>query len=362
MTHYEARLQKDIDRIKNGVIGIAKAVERGLENALTSLLTLDDDLAYRTIINDHPINRKVEEVDNLCHYFVARHLPSAGHLRFISSVLRMNIELERIGDYAVNVAREAATIKQPIEDPIRGEIERMGRDSLHMFRHAIAAFAENNVDSARATMKTAKTVDVEFESIYEDLVREGREGATPIKDLLSKLIVIYMLERVSAQSKNVCEEVVFSLTGETKQRRPVKIVFLDRGNNGPARIAVAIGSKAFPKQGHYVSTGLQSAPLSPTLSSLMSDVGHDVEKTDAAMTLDITEVKWRDFDVVISLEGPLSDYVPEIPVGSVGFEWNVPSLARDGDADRFREVYEDISHRLSELIATMRGLEEEEHA
>ncbi len=366
MTHYDERLQKDIDRIKHGVIVIAKAVERGLENALTSLLTLDDDLAYHTIIDDHPINRKVEEVDNLCHYFVARHLPSAGHLRFISSVLRMNVELERIGDYAVNVAREAATIKQPIEDPIRGEIERMGRDSLHMFRHAIAAFAENNAGAARATMKTAKRVDVEFESIYEDLVREGREGSTPIKDLLSKLIVIYMLERVSAQSKNVCEEVVFSLTGETKQRRPVKIIFLDRGNNGPARIATAVGHKAFPNQGRYASAGLKPVAISSTLSTLMGEVGHDLQNADATETVDLATVKWRDFDVIVSLEGSLSDYVPEIPVGTVGFEWKVPPLDVNGDAEHvsasFREVYEDISHRLSELIATMRGLEEEEHA
>ncbi|MDX1429180.1 MAG: hypothetical protein R3282_02780, partial [Rhodothermales bacterium] len=92
MTHFEERLDKDISRIRHGIIGIAKAVERGLENALTSLLTLDDDLAYHTIIDDHPINRKVEEVDRLSHVFVARYLPSAGHLRFVSSVLRMNVE------------------------------------------------------------------------------------------------------------------------------------------------------------------------------------------------------------------------------------------------------------------------------
>lgn len=363
MTHFEERLEKDITRIRHGIIGIAKAVERGLENALTSLLTLDDDLAYHTVIEDHPINRKVEEVDRLCHNFVARFLPSAGHLRFVSSVLRMNVELERIGDYAVNIAREAATIRQPIEDPVRGEIERMGRDSLHMFRNAIAAFAENNADSARATMRAARRVDVEFESIYEDLVREGQTGSTPTKDLLSKLIVIYMLERVSAQSKNLCEEVVFSLTGERKRRRPVKVILLDRSNNGPARIARAIGEKAFPEQGEYVSAGIDSKPVDPGLTRFMEEIGHSLDSEADHVSLE--SISWRDYDVIVALEGKVSEYVSEVPVGSVAFDWPVAALPTGGDGDdnlkaAYRAVYEDIAGRLQALIETMRGLEDDE--
>ncbi len=363
MTHFEERLEKDINRIRHGVIVIAKAVERGLENALTSLLTLDDDLAYHTIIEDHPINRKVEEVDRLCHNFVARFLPSAGHLRFVSSVLRMNVELERIGDYAVNIAREAATIRQPIEDPVRGEIERMSRDSLHMFRNAVAAFAENNAESARATMSSARRVDVEFEAIYEDLVREGQTGSTPTKDLLSKLIVIYMLERVSAQSKNLCEEVVFSLTGERKQRRAVKIMFLDHGNNGPARMARAIGEKAFPEQGTYSSAGLQSKPIDQRLIRFMEDVGHD--PAGQIEDVPLSDISWRDYDAIVVLEGKVNEYVSEVPVGTVAFEWPVAELPTQGSSESdlqaaYRPTYEDVAGRLQALIETMRGLEEDE--
>ena len=362
MTHFEERLERDISRIRHGVIGIAKAVERGLENALTSLLTLDEDLAYRTIIDDNPINRKVEDVDRLCHVFVARFLPSAGHLRFVSSVLRMNVELERIGDYAVNICREAATIRQPIEDPIRGEIERMARDALHMFRNAIASFAENNADSARATMKTAKQVDVEFESIYEDLVREGQTGSTPTKDLLSKLIVIYMLERVSAQSKNLCEEVIFSITGERKRRRPVKIIFLDRGNDGPAQIARSVGEKAFPSQGTYSSAGLRQKPIDSVLEEYMQSIGHAFQPSATPPSL--SEISWRDYDVIVCLEGKLSEYLSEVPVGTVAFEWPIPALPVEGDLDErrngFRDVYEEVVNRLRELIETMRGLGEED--
>lgn len=363
MTHYEERLARDIERIRHGVIAIAKGAERGLEDALTALLTLDSDLAYRTIINDNPINRQAEEVDRLCHYFVARHLPSAGHLRFISSVLRMNVELERIGDYAVNIAREAATIRQPIEDPIRGEIERMAQDSLRMYRYAIAAFAEANDEAARSTMKTAKAVVVEFEEIYEDLIREGREGDTPVKDLLSKLIVIYMLERVSAQSKNLCEEVVFALTGDRKRRRPVKVIFLDKDNGCAARIAVAIGTKAFPEQGVYYGLGLSQGQPPDSLIAFMEETGHGLEKV-SDHSVDLASIHWRDYDVIVSLEGSLSDYVSEVPVGTVAFEWPIPARPEASAPDaseRYRAMYQEIGARLKDLMETMRGLTEDDY-
>jgi phosphate transport system protein len=363
MTHYEERLERDIERIRQGVIAIAKGAERGLENAITALLTLDSDLAYRTIIEDNPINRQAEEVDRLCHYFVARHLPSAGHLRFISSVLRMNVELERIGDYAVNIAREAATIKQPIEDPIRGEIERMTQDSLRMYRYALAAFAEGNVDAAHSTMRTAKAVVVEFEEIYEDLIREGRGGSTGVKDLLSKLIVIYMLERVSAQSKNLCEEVVFALTGERKQRRPVRVIFLDRGSDAASRIAVAIGNKAFPDVGIYSHVGRESRPAEASLASFMEEAGHSFAQSDGASP-ELDKIHWRDYDVIVSLEGPVSDYVAEVPVGTVAFEWPIPERPAPGAADAgdvYRAMYQEISTRLHDLMEMMRGLTEDDH-
>jgi phosphate transport system protein len=365
MTHFQVRLEKDIEHIRNGVIAIAKGAERGLENAITALLTLDSDLAYRTIIEDNPINRQAEEVDRLCHYFVARHLPSAGHLRFISSVLRMNVELERIGDYAANIAREAATIQHPIEDPIRGEIERMAKDSLRMYRYALAAFAEGNEEAARATMKSAKAVVVEFETIYEDLVREGGSAGTPVKDLLSKLIVIYMLERVSAQSKNLCEEVVFALTGDRKKRRPVKVLFLESGANSAAQIAVAIGNKAFPESGIYHSVGLANKPIDDALISFMDETGHGLERQPETR-LDLDSINWRDYDVLVCLDGPVSTFVKVVPVGTVAFEWPIVDPSAQGDAhpgsERLREMYREIADRLEDLMETMRGgLAEDDH-
>jgi hypothetical protein len=204
---------------------------------------------------------------------------------------------------------------------------------------------------------------VEFEEIYEDLIREGREGGTPVKDLLSKLIVIYMLERVSAQSKNLCEEVVFALTGDRKQRRPVRVIFLDGGADAASRMAAAIGNKAFPEVGVYAAAGLASRPAESALVSFMEEAGHGIAQSPGE-TPDLDRIHWRDYDVIVSLEGPLSDYVGDVPVGTVAFEWPVPARPGPGDpnaAETYRAMYHEISTRLHDLMDTMRGLTEDDH-
>lgn len=362
MPHYEERMERDIERIREGVIEIASGATRGLENAVKALLTLDTNLAYQTIVDDHPINRRTEAIERQCHHFVARYLPSAGHLRFVSSVLRMVVELERIGDYAVNIARETATLKGPIEEPIRGEIEHMADNALRMFHSAIEAFSTGDEELARSTMKTERAVVADFGEIFEDLVREGRAGGSTVADLLSKLIVVYSLERVGAQSKNVCEEVVFALTGQRKRRRPVRIIFLDRGNDCAAPMAVALGSKAFPEVGIYASAGLTQRPIPASLVRFMEEVGHGLD-TGSSETVALDAIRWKDFDVIISLEGPVSDYVSEVPVSSVAFAWPLPERpapeTSEESLERYRGMYQAIGSRLHDLLETMRGLEEE---
>ena len=95
MTHYEERLEADLTTLRSLVAEVSDDVEKALENAVHAVLNLNRPLAYRTVLGDLPINRKVRNIDRLCHAFVARHLPSAGHLRYVSAVLRLAVSIER---------------------------------------------------------------------------------------------------------------------------------------------------------------------------------------------------------------------------------------------------------------------------
>ncbi|MEC7584220.1 MAG: PhoU domain-containing protein, partial [Planctomycetota bacterium] len=86
--HYEERLQQDLTQIESLVAQVGVKIEEAITNAVRALLTLDRSMAGSVIVGDYLVNRQTRELDRLCHAFVARHLPSAGHLRYVSSVLR----------------------------------------------------------------------------------------------------------------------------------------------------------------------------------------------------------------------------------------------------------------------------------
>ena len=98
MSHYEERLQADLDEIRERVKAVGDEVIDAVGNACRSLLNVDRALAAETILGDLPVNREIRAIDQRCHAFVVRHLPSAGILRFVSSVLRLTVAIERIGE------------------------------------------------------------------------------------------------------------------------------------------------------------------------------------------------------------------------------------------------------------------------
>ncbi len=360
MSHYEERLEHDLNEIRSSVVKVANDVEAGVRSALKALNDMDRDLAYSTVLGDHPINRAVDAIDDLCHRFVARHLPSAGHLRFISSVLQMNIGLERIGDYAVTMSREVVALQKPIEEPLLGKINTLGTNALVMFRDAVAAFEQRDEVLARKTIRLAAGVDKDFANAFDVLVEDGRSGRSQVTDSFSKLSIINRLERVSDQAKNLCEEVVFILTGETKRRKPARVLFVDRSNNILGPMACSIASKAFPETGAFETAGLSPAAKNdPAFVQFMSDRGHGVDRyVPSPISTDRAELD--KYHVIVSLEGGVDNYLAERPIHAMAFTWTLPGLptsemsAADKSA-RFVEIHRELSTKITTLMEKLRG-------
>ena len=352
MTHYEQRLQNDLDALRSSVIDLAGHVESNLRDAVRALLTRDADLAYRTILKDHPVNRKAEDVEARAHRFIARHLPSAGHLRFVSSVMRMGILLERMGDYAVTIGRESVRLEQPLDGTFRDEVQVMAEDSLQMFSQAMAAFREQDASLARGTMSLADQVDRDFSVAFKLLVSD-RDASSAVTDLFVRLIVIMQLERVSDQAKNLCEETIFALTGETKKRRPVRVLFLGTDDASYTQMAVAIGRKQYADRGEFQSGGTKPADsVDPEVRSFLESHGYDMSDARPSPSARPDE-DWARFDVLVALDGQISDYLAQVPFHTVALTW------RPGEAGTVENAYRDLSIAIGELVDTMRARPED---
>ncbi|WP_300321495.1 PhoU domain-containing protein [Accumulibacter sp.] len=359
MSHYEERLERDLSQIKQQATMLAKRVDEALSAAVRALLSGDDKLAYATILGDQRINAENRKLDRMCHAFIGVHLPSAGHLRLMTAMIHANVALERVGDYAVTIARESVHLAKRPDAVIKREVELLAGESRQMFKQAVCAFIDGNAEKAKATMIMADQVERTFDAVFADLVNEGEKFS--IEDLFAYLGVFNSLERVSDQAKNICEETVFAVTGQTKAAKVFRILFLDDDNTLLGPIAEAVARKNFPESGEYRSLGRQAGAMAPEVVSLLQETGIDLARHQPK-ALETGHHDLVDFHVIVSLQGPVRSYVDSVPFHSSALEWSFGgAVAADLPGDQRREHYaaliRDIAVQVSNLMITLRGEE-----
>lgn len=360
MTHYEERLDRDLTQIREEIRSVAARIQKALERAVHALLHGDKDLAYSVVLGDLAINRQTRQIDRLCHSFVALHLPSAGHLRFVSSVLRLDRELERMGDYAVTLSREAVQLTEIPPPAVKRDVELLAHQSGTVLRQSVQAFDTANVEMARATMSMAVQVRTTFRKVFHDLLEEGADLSPPLKDLFGLLVIFNSLERVADRAKNICEETVFAVTGETKEPKVYRILFVDECNDFLSPMAEVFARKAFPESGRYASAGWNpAAQFSPDFKAFMEANGHNLSDRSPAR-LDLTLDELARYHVIVALKEGVREHIPSIPFQTVLLRWDcVPEgLDSAAEPDAYqRTAYQNVTVKVRELMETLRGEE-----
>lgn len=354
MSRQEQRLQGDLNRIRERVAHVSTQVEEALANAIHALMTHNRPLAAETILGDGPINRQVRDIDRLCHGFIALHLPGAGPLRMISSVIRTAIELERIGDYAVTICRQSLQLRQPLNGVLANRVELMASESRRMFHQAAEAFNRGNAEMARTTKGIAAQVDVILGQVYDELALT--QGDTSIKEMLSLFGIFTALERVSDQSKNICEEALFALEGETKPLKIYNILFIDSDDHLLARMAAALGTKSYPQAARF--TAISRTPATTAATEMVAFLEqHGIEVVHGAgRGLDLTAMELAEYHVIVSLQGAVEHYFDQLPFHCVPLQWDLdPAIAGTPNAETLEGLYRELAHRLRGLMVTLRG-------
>ena len=359
MAHYEQRLERDLAIIKEKVADLAAGVQTNFRDASRALFTGDQKLAYSVIMADHPINRASRELDKICHRFFAVHLPTAGHLRFASAVMRVNIELERIGDYAVTVCREAVQIGHPPEGDIGQHLGRLADEAMAILGQAFAAFSGGDTDQARRDIEKAREVTRGFNEVFKTLVNE--EGKIHVEDLLYYLVIFNKLGRVVAQAKNICEETVFAFEGRTKAPKVYRVLFLDEDNSVLGPMAQTIARKNFAQWGEYDSAGRQAADaINGNLGRFLAERGLELAYRSPRALDPAADL--ADYHVIVSLQGPVKSYIDAVPFQTVALEWEIGGPPADSDsADTIAQleaIYRALALEVRDLMVTLHGEEE----
>ena len=356
MSHYEQRLEKDLEHIRGEVSDLATSVKQAVKNSIHALLTANQDLASATILGDGPINRKMREIDSLCHQFIAVHLPSAGHLRLMSSVIRINIILERVGDYAVTISRELQRIDGAPDKRLAQGIELLADEVQLMLKQAIASFDEDNAELARGTIAMSAQVDNTVSGLYEELLDEQAKWS--LIERFAVFSVYHRLERIADQAKNLCEQTIFTVSGEGKANKVYQILFIDDDNSCLSQLAEAVARKHFPESGKYVSVAGREAAetLSSGLTEFIDSHGMDASKAKPK-AYDMTPAELNRFHVIVSLKAPVSSYIDKIPFQTTALNWKLTSVPEDcacSDQD-FESIHRELSVLIKDMMMLLRG-------
>jgi len=348
-SHYEERLQLDLAAIHELVAAVGDAITTALDNAVRAVLQRDRDLAAATVIGDYAINRRTRELDRRCHAFVARHLPSAGHLRFVSSALRLTITLERIGDYAATISRTVAQLSDLPPPIVARDIATMAEHARAMLNDALRSFQSRDLGLAQVTLTGAAQFTEYYDQVFADLAAAGESRSLPMGDLFALLATHNRLERVIHQAKNICEETIFSVSGRTKGEKTFQILFADADNAGPSQLAEHFTRKAFPNSGRYRSAGWAAADeVDPAYRQFAAGVGLDLAKAWPT-SIGTLRDQLDGYQLIVGLDRATREQLGKVPYHTTVLVWD---LDRSGGAEA---VYRQLTPRVRELMERLRG-------
>ena len=348
MSHFEERLQHDLEQIRDRVWRMGDDVEHALRDAKQALLTRDSKLAYATVLGDNPINRESRACDRDCHRFIARHLPGAGHLREMAATIRVNVALERIGDYAVTICRESLQLEKDLPRKFQVQIDLISDEAFQILSEARKAFRDGNAESATTLMKMASQIEGKMDSIYDQLFSDDNER--PARTTLTSFVVFSLLKRVADQAKNICDQTVYSVRGVAKIPKVYHFLFVAEPGSGVAQMAAAIGRKFYPTSAVFrVASAKSGQELSDPLSEFLNKRGLPTDDLEAE-SLAALEHDLSDFHVVISLGGTVSEQVGRLPFHTSGLDWELEAKPEDWDG-----MYRFLHLKIDSLMDLMAG-------
>jgi len=205
---------RDLDRLRRAVLLNGSAVEAAVEKAILALAGMRVELAEEVIEGDAKIDERELEIESECMKILALHQPVAQDLRFLVTVLKVNNDLERIGDLAVNLAERVIYLSAQPRGPVPEKIGAISRKTRAMVRDCLDTLFEPNVEAARLIVQADDAVDDLKDKVVKELQESMHEDATRIEANVCLIAVARDLERIADMATNIAEDIVFMVQGE----------------------------------------------------------------------------------------------------------------------------------------------------
>jgi phosphate transport system protein len=211
---YRETFEREIGRLEDRVLALGSLVEKALHDSARTLKYRDMKRGRRLIADDRIINRQRYDIEQDVLALIAMQQPMAGDLRVLAAILEIVAELERIGDYAKGIARinqmiGAQSLIVPLVD-----LPKMALEAQDMLHEALDAFCRRDVTLARAVSQRDEVVDDLYQRVYRELIAAVLGNPQMIEQVSYLIWAAHNCERAADRVTNICERVIFTVTGE----------------------------------------------------------------------------------------------------------------------------------------------------
>jgi len=348
---HEESINRDIGRIREHLIEMASSTEQSLKDSLNACLAIDHKLGYAIILRDQIIDEKEKEIDRLCLEFIVKHQPVSHSLRFIFSAIKLNSEIERVGDYAESMARHLFNLTEWPEEYCKDHITELATISITMFHDAIQSFIDNSPEIAKKTLVIEDTVDALRDRCIHELLENTKNSRPP----LPLLNIIRRFERVADQARNICMEVLYMCTGEYLKHpnaETYRILFVDEHNSLRSQVAEAIANNLHQSKFIFSSAGIDPEPIDSTTIEFMKEKGYDLSRNTPRSLQDVPNLDY--YQVVVALSSKAKPLFPQEPRKTIYLDWKIedPSSV-NADEETVRAAYENVFYFLNKQITDL---------
>jgi phosphate transport system protein len=212
--HIYKSFDKELKELKEKLLYEGAMVERAIKEAITALLERDSSLAEKVISDDELVNAKEVEIDEFCLKLLALRQPAARDLRFITTAIKINYDLERIGDMAVNICERVLELNQEPQLKPYIDLPKMAETVQLMVKESLDAFVKEDVELAWKVTKDDEIVDHLHDQIFRELLTYMMQDFKAVSRATRLLFISKYLERIADHAVNIAELVIFMVEGK----------------------------------------------------------------------------------------------------------------------------------------------------
>jgi phosphate transport system protein len=203
----------ELEDLEHKLVDMGRMVESSIHNSVYSLVERNEQMAKEVMWTEALINQQEMDIDDFATRLLALFQPMARDLRFLTSAIKINNDLERMGDLAVNITeRSLALMKEPAIRPLI-DIPKIAELAKGMVHNALDAFAERDAELARKVLRSDDEVDQLRDAVYDELLEFMQEQSGTIHRAVALMFISQNLERIADHATNIAEDVLFMVKG-----------------------------------------------------------------------------------------------------------------------------------------------------